>query len=1108
MKKRIFSLALVLALALSFAVPAGASSGEGGLRIIAPEDWELGVGQSRTLDYVFPANVTARMLEWKSSNEVVAVVDEWGRVTGVSPGEAVITATQLGGSGLSDNVTVTVAATPTQGSFGPRVVDYAGTPVAEVENLQKIVTRYSKAEALASDAVPAGVKSALEGGTAVESAAGFEQNGVKWEITDYGVLRTDPDPATERDAEMRFMGDRYFYEKDTTAGKVLAIYPDGENGAWTVMATGVTHIEMVEMSAAEKASIMSNTTQQYVSRRGMVAEAFWENGEWVPRETDNDGLWTSMYAAGELMRYASLKEALAANPRSAELQEMVAEARETAYLSTEAVLLLANISMRTGDVEAYVRYIGDSGYDLRDGVPVYNDGGKGISEVALVEGGDYSLTTPDKSPAEVFDIGSVKPVDEDDWKDPRRDDSVEYAKQTRSLGGFIARTYSLKGEAGGNAGTYDGQIYWDLGDYSEANKYAVGRSKSEGVVNGEDLKEVKVDASGEIPQRLWDDLLGAGVSINQIVYKGDTSTDEMIGHLFLYKLAYDILGPEDAEIRQIIADTTQNFAQHLSDNEYMLVDGTGQPTTWGKLNRDYFYTYRWGAPSSPLTASVLLTAFKVAAYCTGQQKWEDEYRLLLTEGAYLYGDIMNTHSERDREFLDKYAAPMLGGELGEYTLSQALEGNGLNAEMGFLLRMFAQYSDEEMAMLAFYTLFQLEDDPTTLAVYRGALDQWWNESIKYSENPLWYYIYQLSRPGETVTDAYGNNILKTAAWSLSRHPIDTRRWMASNDARDDIVLIDLQNYGLDTRGGLTYDRKAYESGTMQLPAPDGQESTTMTVIGAIIQGAISNGTIALDPVVPAPDERAMHKYNNSSYILDADYNPNQMEGSTTYTLPYWMGVYHGMLALSEFEYVEEPYQPPVVVDPEPEPEPEPGTQLYYDVSPESWYHDAVEFVSTEGLFEGVGGGRFDPDGRTTRAMMVTVLWRLDGEKAVSGGTPFTDVAAGDWFAAAVSWAYDGGVVNGVSDTEFAPHSAITREQLVTILWRYAGAMGYDTGSGEAELAGYADSAEVSAYAREAMAWAVREGIVQGRPGMQLDPQDLVTRAEAAAIFQRFAALEK
>ena len=87
--------------------------------------------------------------------------------------------------------------------------------------------------------------------------------------------------------------------------------------------------------------------------------------------------------------------------------------------------------------------------------------------------------------------------DPNSWKDPSKDDG-EYAKQTRSLGGFIARTYSLKDEAGGNADTYNGQIYWDLGEYSETNKYAVGKSKSDGEVNGEDLRGVKVDASGEI----------------------------------------------------------------------------------------------------------------------------------------------------------------------------------------------------------------------------------------------------------------------------------------------------------------------------------------------------------------------------------------------------------------------------------------------------------------------------------------------------------------------------------------------------------------------------------------------------------------------------------
>ena len=94
---------------------------------------------------------------------------------------------------------------------------------------------------------------------------------------------------------MRFMGDRYFYSADSTSGKVLGIVPDGENGIWTVMASGVTHIAMIEMTGAEKASVMSNTTQQYVSRRGMVSEAYWNGSQWIPWETDNDGLWTAMY---------------------------------------------------------------------------------------------------------------------------------------------------------------------------------------------------------------------------------------------------------------------------------------------------------------------------------------------------------------------------------------------------------------------------------------------------------------------------------------------------------------------------------------------------------------------------------------------------------------------------------------------------------------------------------------------------------------------------------------------------------------------------------------------------------------------------------------------
>lgn len=910
--KRVLSFLLAAVLILGIVSPA-AAAGET-FQLIVPESWELLPGDSRTLDYAFSAGVTNRMLRWESSAPSVATVDAWGRVTAVEPGKATITATQIvsSGNGLTASATLTVKQAPTSGAGGSGIVHYAGVPAKEVKNLQKIVTRYASSDASLPDEVRGCVQSSDR--SAYQTAV--TADGATWSITDYGVLRRDANAPTARDREMRFMGDRYFYSADSTSGKVLGIVPDGENGIWTVMASGVTHIAMIEMTGAEKASVMSNTTQQYVSRRGMVSEAYWNGSQWTPWETDNDGLWTAMYGAGELMRYAVLRDELKKDPKNSELQRMTNEARTSATRSAEAVLLLANISMRTGDTEAYVRYIPDGGYDLYGTLPVYNNGGKSISEKALKEGGNYSISVPDVSPAKNWSLGQNRPLDESAWADPRTS-SGDFARRSRSLGGFIARTYSLHGEAGGNADSYSGEIYYDLSDYSASNRIAVGKSKSGGVVNGEDLKGIRVDASGEIPARLWNDLLGSGVKLQDIVYKGDTSTDEIIGHLFLYKLAFDVFRTEDIELAGIIANTMDRFAQHLADNEYMLVDASGQPTTWGKMNRQYFYTYRWGAPSSPLTAAVLLTAFKLAAYTTGYEKWENEYRLLLENGSYLYGDVMATHKARDEEFLNKYAAPLLGSTLGSYSLSDALNAGGLPALMGvpgavpltqekdFLLRMFAQYSDEEMAALAFYVLFQLEKDADTLNVYRDALDQWWTESFQYSENPLLYYIYQLAYPSKSIKDAYGNSILETAAWSLSRHPVDTRRLCASNNARDDIMVFDLESYSRDlsTRGGLSIKK------TSLPPTAIGAEG----IIAILLTGGITygqydlsalgtplGGKLDVEYAVAAPDERGIHKFNNSTYILNSD-NPYCLEGSTTYTLPYWMGVYHKMLVMDKVE---------------------------------------------------------------------------------------------------------------------------------------------------------------------------------------------------------------
>ena len=180
----------------------------------------------------------------------------------------------------------------------------------------------------------------------------------------------------------------------------------------------------------------------------------------------------------------------------------------------------------------------------------------------------------------------------------------------------------------------------------------------------------------------------------------------------------------------------------------------------------------------------------------------------------------------------------------------------------------------------------------------------------------------------------------------------------------------------------------------------------------------------------------------------------------------------------------------------------PVGEPFLDVNEGDWFYDAVAYAYENGLMDGVGGNRFAPNSATTRAQLVTILYRLEGQPAVSGDLPFTDVEAGTWYTNAVGWAAQNGIVNGVGDETFAPGNDLTREQLVTILYRYAESKGYDV-SASADLAGYPDGEEIQAYAREAMAWAVAENIIQGMEDDTLKPAGNASRAQIATILMRF-----
>ncbi|MDR2132538.1 MAG: S-layer homology domain-containing protein, partial [Clostridiales Family XIII bacterium] len=182
-----------------------------------------------------------------------------------------------------------------------------------------------------------------------------------------------------------------------------------------------------------------------------------------------------------------------------------------------------------------------------------------------------------------------------------------------------------------------------------------------------------------------------------------------------------------------------------------------------------------------------------------------------------------------------------------------------------------------------------------------------------------------------------------------------------------------------------------------------------------------------------------------------------------------------------------------------------NAKSYDDVAESAWYGDAVKFATGHELFKGTGETAFAPDASMTRGMLVTVLHRLEDEPSAAGAEAFGDVGEGKYYAAAVRWAAESGVVTGMGEGIFAPNAEITREQLAVILYRYAGALGLDA-SAKGEVSAYMDAKDVSPWAEEAMLWAAGAGLIAGRAnpvGTELAPKDTATRAEVAAMLERF-----
>ncbi len=252
-----------------------------------------------------------------------------------------------------------------------------------------------------------------------------------------------------------------------------------------------------------------------------------------------------------------------------------------------------------------------------------------------------------------------------------------------------------------------------------------------------------------------------------------------------------------------------------------------------------------------------------------------------------------------------------------------------------------------------------------------------------------------------------------------------------------------------------------------------------------------NGTISVDRYATEGDDVTITVSPDEAYLLDeltVTANGKEVEvkdnGDGTYTFKMPSADAKIVVTFAE--------------DPDWEPAPE---MPFTDVNEGDWFYDVVLYAYDNGLMTGVSATEFAPNQTTTRGMIVSMLARLEGVTSAEDAG-FADVAANDWYATAVNWAASVGVVNGYEDNTFRPNDAITREQMAAILYNYADYKGYDV-SARADLSDYADAASISSWAEDVLAWANAEGLINGMTATTIDPQGATTRAQTAAMFERF-----
>ncbi|CQR51651.1 LamG-like jellyroll fold domain-containing protein [Paenibacillus riograndensis] len=878
---------------------------------------------------------------WSSLSPEVATVDDRGMVTARVIGNTVISAMVDG-----QTVRTRVIVDPDPAQFEPldpidishrpttaQKVSLAGiTPAAAGQVLQKEVSKYAKTD----PALPQEVKDYINGvipapteksipvlnGKLPGEILPVDAADVKFSVTDVtyaandklsvtdatytvwiatskGVVRINQNEAYSRDVVQMFATHRYLPDDD-----VQFISSDGNNGIWAVTGSGVSHIAMIPLGYEEKAQIMSDNLEANNLRRGpggQIALPFLSEGSGSPGnrrgyETDNDGLWTADAIAGELFRTA-VEEAR--NPDS----EQAKQARARATRSVEADLLLMYVTGRAGQIESKIRMLPYSTMDVGS-----------MSYSYLRAGGNRD------NPADYVYAGPAE-------------------TEKRTIQGFISRTMGIDKEGFDKHNSWDG-IFYKKGLTVDGNSYSYNTTDSLTDPTNTGNSDVRKKGWGEfagsvvnsangIPERLAKLFTDLGATEQDLYYKGDTSADEILGHMYLYKIAYDTLGTgpnADHELGRLIANAAGEFARHIINNGYTITDITGQPTVHGKYTAYTFGRTEDAGEDTALRAAELMTIFKTAAYITGNDMFLNEYRKVARD--YVYPSVFeNADAYNDVVGGTKGEGPLAGvKELADVVMppqSGTAKGymNRLNqrwASYYYASRRdgdpspftWYNYSDERQAMFTFYNLITIPEKPEDgdiAFMIRKGLDNWYNSNMQYEDEPLWDYIYQLAYPEKKVID------VDKAAWVLKRTPIDRTDYYVNLTGRTDISWFVtkaitnaddgyndrtsdgglITSAGVPAANGIVYDPATGQYIKQPVKEGDLFVARTRRQEGRHVQTAVKD-----DPtrkVAVSPDERPLTRPGDSMFALDDGGNEQVWDYGNAFNAPYWMARYYGMI---------------------------------------------------------------------------------------------------------------------------------------------------------------------------------------------------------------------